>query len=350
VKAAFVKRRCKVQIRDIPVPEPRDQEVLVRIDACGVCGSDFIEARLWAHEWKRFGHEIVATVAKTGPNVSEFRPGDQVVIALSVPCGTCPPCIAGAPRKCIQMITAEQGGFAEFLLIKDARLLRAVRPKLPIGLASFAEPLTVILDAFELAGLSESQWLLVVGGGFLGTLGLLAAKSLAVNNVGILTRTASPLILKCLGETGGQHFSWRTLAGLTLGVPHDLGQVLSAVPGRVVVLHTAPPKYIRHYLDALPFDSSIVNIGLSENHRKNILVTNGARLIFKRTQLLSAFPVPCLHLGRAIELLRRHERAFSYLSPELKTLEALPDIISNKRRRSRKILIVPSIGNEAHPL
>jgi len=241
------------------------------------------------------------------------------------------------------MITTEQGGFAEFLLIKDVRLLRAVRPKLPIGLASFAEPLTVILDAFELAGLAESQWLLVVGGGFLGTLGLLAAKSLALNIVGILSRTASPLILKCLGKTGGQHFSWRTVAGITLGVPADLGQVLAAVPGRVVVLHTAPPKYIRHYLDALPFDSAIVNIGLSENPRKNILVANGARLIFKRTQLFSAFPVPCLHLDKAVALLRNHETLFSILSPELKSLEALPGIISNKRRRSRKILIVPSI-------
>lgn len=350
MKAAFVKRRRKVQIRDIPVPEPRDQEVLVRIDACGVCGSDFIEARLWAHEWKQFGHEIVATVAKTGPNVSEFRLGDQVVVALSVPCGICQPCIAGAPRKCSQMITAEQGGFAEFLLIKDARLLRAVRPKLPIGLASLAEPLTVILDAFELADLFESRWLLVVGGGFLGTLGLLAAKSLALDIVGILSRTSSPLILKCLADTGGQHFSWRTLAGLTLGVPANLGRVLSAVPGRMAVLHTAPPKYIRHYLDILPFDSSIINIGLSENPRKNILVTNGARLIFKRTQLLSAFPVPCLHLGEAIELLRNHERAFSLISPELKPLEALPSIISNKRRRSRKFLIVPSISDETRPL
>jgi threonine dehydrogenase-like Zn-dependent dehydrogenase len=98
MKVTFIKKYNKVKIVDIPVPKPEGKDVLIRIDACGVCGSDFIEAKVWDREWKRFGHEIAATVVEMG-GVSGLSVGDQVVVALSVPCGNCAPCIEENPRK-----------------------------------------------------------------------------------------------------------------------------------------------------------------------------------------------------------------------------------------------------------
>lgn len=346
MKAAFIKRYNKVKIVDIPVPKPEGKDVLIRIDACGVCGSDFIEAKVWAREWKRFGHEIAATVVEIGEDVSELSVGDQVVVALSVPCGNCTPCIEGNPRKCNRMIVAEQGGFAEYLLVKDYRLLYKVEPVLPAELACLAEPLTVILDAFHLADLRKRNHLLVVGGGNIGILALLTAKTLGVNVLGVLGRKMNSGITTCLNETGGDFFPWRTLAGLTVAAPHDLKKRLPGISERIVVLHTAPPCYVPKYLDALPFDSTVVNIGLSALRRENKVKLDASTMIFKRIQFMSAFPVPCMFLSQAVSLLQEHSALFSSLPTEQLLLERLPRVFTNPKWPKNKILIRPNKSME----
>jgi len=72
VKAAFVKKRNRVKLVDISVRQPEGREVLIRVDACGLCGSDYIDALTWAKEWKRFGHEITGTVVGMGRDVVNF--------------------------------------------------------------------------------------------------------------------------------------------------------------------------------------------------------------------------------------------------------------------------------------
>ncbi|MBW1894304.1 MAG: alcohol dehydrogenase catalytic domain-containing protein [Deltaproteobacteria bacterium] len=339
MKAAFVKRKDRVRIKDIPKPRPGKTEILIKIDACGICGSDFIEAKIWARKWKRFGHEMVATVAEIGKEVTGFANGDQVVVALSIPCGTCALCRNGSPRTCNNLIAVEQGGFAEYLLIKDQRLLYKVDPALSMELASFAEPLTVVLDALHLADLREGDHFFVVGGGFIGTLALLTAKILGANITGLLNREARSNVITCLNETGGDHFAWRTIAGRTISAPARLRKKLSGLSGRVVVLHTAPARHIALYLDLLPYGSTIVNIGLSAFPKENRLKIDASRLIFKRLQLMNAFPVPCLHLPQAVSLLREHSGLFSSLFVEKMPLSRLPEVITAADKPKRKILI-----------
>ena len=131
MKAAFVKRRNRIRIDDIPLPEMGDNGILIKIDACGLCGSDYIDAYAWANDWKRFGHEIVAHVVDVGPGVSGVRPGDQIAVALSVPCGECSACTSGNVRRCTRMHIAHQGGFAEYLSVPNEHLLFKIYPELP---------------------------------------------------------------------------------------------------------------------------------------------------------------------------------------------------------------------------
>ena len=74
MKAAFVKRKNRVRIKEVPKPEPKEKEIRIKIDACGVCGSDFIEAQSWAKRWKRFGHEIVLKFYQTHCLKSPIHP------------------------------------------------------------------------------------------------------------------------------------------------------------------------------------------------------------------------------------------------------------------------------------
>ncbi len=339
MKAAFVKKFNKVKIRDIPLPRPEKNEVLVKIKACGVCGSDFIEAKAWAKNWKRFGHEIAATVAEIGSEVKIFAVGDQVLIALSAPCGVCVRCKEGNHRKCNHLILAEQGGFADYLLVKDQRLLHKVSPPLPAALACFAEPLTVILDAFHLASLAKKSHLLIVGGGNMGSMALLTAKIFGANVQGVLGRKLNSNLSACLNETGGDFFPWHMIANLIITAPATLQQKLSQLSGKIVVLHTAPPCYIANYLDLLPYNTTIVNIGISALPKRNKFKIDFSKLIFKRLQVMSAFPVPCMHFPEALSLLQKHSRLFSLLSTEQMPLEKLPEVIKNKKGQKRKILI-----------
>lgn len=339
MKAAFVKKYKKVKIIDIPLERPDSNEVLVKIDACAVCGSDFIEAKVWAADWKRFGHEIAATVVEVGAGVPGLSAGDQVVIALSIPCKKCRACVGHNPRKCSHLIIAEQGGFAEYLLVKDYRLLVKVDPVLPVNLACLAEPLSVILDAFHLSSLQAGNHLLVVGGGNIGCMAILTAKALGIDVLGILGRNTNSGLTACLNQTSGNFFSWRSLAGLIISAPVALKKRLSELTGRLVVLHSAPPRYIYKYMDSLPFDSTVVNIGLSASKRENRVKLDFSKMIFNRLQIMSAFPVPCMHISQAVTLLHEHDALFSLLSSEQLPLEQLPEVITRRKGYPKKIII-----------
>jgi threonine dehydrogenase-like Zn-dependent dehydrogenase len=339
--AAFVKKYRKVELRTIPTPKPQRNEVLLEIEACGVCGSDYIEAASWARSWKRFGHEIVARVVEIGSDVTQVSVGDQIVVALSVPCGMCAACQAGIPRKCTSLVTAEQGGFAEYLLIKDQRLLYKVDPTLPTGLRTFAEPLSVVLDAFHLANLTADDNLLVVGGGFIGMISVITSRAYGIKTFGVLSRSANNDLMECLAKTGGEHFKWRTLAGLTIGAPVDLKQKMDAISGRLVIFHTAPSCYISKYMSHLPFDSTIVNIGLSASYFENRINVDASRMIFKRLQLLNAFPVPNFFTSQALALLKKHSDLFSLLRTQQISLNDLPNVIKKHKHKRIKLLVTP---------
>jgi threonine dehydrogenase-like Zn-dependent dehydrogenase len=342
MKIALVRKDNRVWLKEVDLSAPGFGEVLLRIDACGVCGSDYLEATAWAQEWKRFGHEIAATVSIIGPGVDGFTVGDQVVLALSAACGQCKACLAGNPRHCSALIVAEQGGFGEYLLVKDTRLLLKVEPRLPVELAVFTEPATVVLDAFRLAGLKPEDKLVVVGGGFIACISLLIAKALGVGNPLVLSRSAHPGLNNCLKATQGEHVCWQVIDGKTLAAPESLAQSFSGSSGRVVVMHTAPAKFIPLYIEKLPYGSLIVNVGLSAAPDDNALRIDAAQLIFKRIQLMSAFPVPCLYLAEAVFLLQKNQDLFSILETESIPLEQLPEVIAAVRKPKRKVLIFPS--------
>jgi L-iditol 2-dehydrogenase len=340
MKAAFVKRRNRIRIDDIPLPEMGDNGILIKIDACGLCGSDYIDAYAWANDWKRFGHEIVAHVVDAGPGVSGVRPGDQIAVALSVPCGECSACTSGNVRRCTRMHIAHQGGFAEYLSVPNEHLLFKIYPELPPAVAVFAEPLSVVLDAFETAGIGRDDQLVVIGGGFIGRLALVAAKAIGVGVAGLLTRRSSPELEALSEKLGFKRFHWRTFGGITLSPARHFAEDIAIGCGRTVIIHTAPARYIARYYKVLPYDSVIVNIGLSSSFLDNKLFIDMSKALFKRIGILTAFPVPCLTFSKAIELLEERADLFSLLSVESQPLERLPGLIRGAHNMG-KIMITP---------
>jgi threonine dehydrogenase-like Zn-dependent dehydrogenase len=238
------------------------------------------------------------------------------------------------------MHIALQGGFAEYLSVPNEHLLFKIYPELAPAVAVFAEPLSVVLDAFETADIRRNDRLIVVGGGFIGRLALVAARARGVEVVGLLTRRSSPELEVLSEKVGFKRFRWRTFGGIAISPPRHFAEEIAIGYGRTVIIHTAPARYIARYYKVLPYDSVIVNIGLSSSFLNNRLFIDMSKALSKRISILTAFPVPCLTFSKAIELLKEREYLFSLLSVESQPLERLPELF-RRARGERKIMITP---------
>jgi L-iditol 2-dehydrogenase len=164
--------------------------MLVKVFACGICGSDIVE-------WYRLpraplvqGHEIGAEVVETGNAVKKFNPGDRVFIAPKVACLECDYCRNGHHPVCTNVKDRLPGGFAEYLLVPEA-LVEKGTYRLPDSMtyeqSTFIEPLACVIRAQRLARTTRGQSVLIMGCGMSGLLHVKLAKakgcSIAVTDV-----------------------------------------------------------------------------------------------------------------------------------------------------------------------
>ena len=89
MKTVFVKAPFQFKIKEIPIPQPAAGEVLLRVKACGICGSDLHIARSQAADWVTFGHEMTGVIEQTGPGVRHVWPGQRVAVESGSFCGVC---------------------------------------------------------------------------------------------------------------------------------------------------------------------------------------------------------------------------------------------------------------------
>ena len=171
-----------VRLEERPVPSVGPGEILVRVEACGVCGSDVME---W-YRIKRapliLGHELTGTIQELGEGVDGFEKGERVFVSHHVPCNTCLYCLRGQHTVCETLHTTniDPGGFAEFVRVPSINVERGVM-RLPEGMSfdegTYIEPLACVLRAQDHAGVSAGKCVLVLGSGISGLLHIALARS-----------------------------------------------------------------------------------------------------------------------------------------------------------------------------
>jgi L-iditol 2-dehydrogenase len=190
MRAAVMTGVSKIQVHEEPEPRlagPRD--VLVRIDAVGICGSDlhyFRQGRIGSQVVSypfRAGHECAGTVLKIGAEVRRLRVGQRVAIDPLVACGACDQCRAGRPHTCRNqkfLGSAEQlpGALAEYLVM-PAECCYPIPDSMTAAQAALVEPFSVGLYAARLAALEAGAKVGILGSGPIGLSVLLAARALA---------------------------------------------------------------------------------------------------------------------------------------------------------------------------
>jgi len=165
-----------VRLEEMPVPEIGPGELLMKVIASGICGSDVME---WYRRDKVplvLGHEVAGEVVKTGEGVEKFKSGDRVAATHHVPCNTCHYCLNGNHTVCETLLRGTHffpGGFAEYVRVPAINVDRGVF-HIPDGLsyeeASFMEPLACVLRGQKRSRLNPGQSILVMGNGIAGLL------------------------------------------------------------------------------------------------------------------------------------------------------------------------------------
>ncbi len=177
-----------LRIEDHPRPEAGEGELLMRIEASGICGSDLME---WYRAKKAplvLGHEVAGTVEAIGEAVRDFVVGDRIVTTHHVPCGTCRYCRTDRHSVCDSLRTTnyDPGGFSEFVRLPKVNVDTGTF-KLPDHVsfedASFVEPLACVVRGQRIAGVRKNDSVAVLGSGISGILHIQYARVLGAGPV-----------------------------------------------------------------------------------------------------------------------------------------------------------------------
>jgi len=181
MRAAVYHNNRDVRIEEVPLPSIGPGELLVKVVASGICGSDVMEWYRIKKAPRVLGHEIAGEVVGVGDKVRNYRPGDRVFVSHHVPCNTCRYCLNGHHTLCdtLRSTNFEPGGFAEYIRIPEINVDRGVfllPEEVSFEDGVFVEPLACVLRGQRLAGFAPGQNVFVIGSGISGLLHVALAR------------------------------------------------------------------------------------------------------------------------------------------------------------------------------
>jgi L-iditol 2-dehydrogenase len=171
-----------IRLEEMPKPEIDPSELLVKVIASGICGSDVME---WYRKKKAplvLGHEIAGDIVEVGDDVRGFKEGDRVFVSHHIPCMSCKYCMAGHHTVCdtLRSTNYDPGGFAEYISVPEMNVDRGVfllPDNMTYDEGVFIEPLGCVARGQDLAGAEPGQTVLVIGSGITGLLHIKLAKA-----------------------------------------------------------------------------------------------------------------------------------------------------------------------------
>lgn len=175
MKAAVFLDYNKIEIQDLIKPEPKDDEVLLEVKGCGVCGTDL---HIYSGQLKAakppvvIGHEIVGTIVDLGKNVKRFKVGQTVSVDPVIACGMCEFCHTGRPNLCGNRTTIGyvlNGGFEQYTVIPQTHIY-PISAELGMKAGILVETLACVLHGFDRLNISAGKSVMILGAGTVGCL------------------------------------------------------------------------------------------------------------------------------------------------------------------------------------
>jgi 2-desacetyl-2-hydroxyethyl bacteriochlorophyllide A dehydrogenase len=341
MKAMRLEATGRIFTRNVEKPHPGPGDLLVKVEACGVCGTD---RHLFKGEFPctppvTLGHEFSGIVEKVGSHVSGFSIGDRITGDPNIACGRCSHCVNGRVNLCRNLKAIgihRDGGFADYVIVpyKQAFLLpEALDPTH----GAFCEPLACCLHGIDLAEIKTGASIVVLGGGVIGLLTVQLARLAGATSVILVTRQASR---RKLAEDLGATASVDPAAG-------DLIERISGkdglVPGGVdVVLECAGvgETVIQATKLVRPGGTAVI---LGVMPQGETIAIEPFDLLFREVKLVTSFLNPFTH-RRAADLIASGTIEVERLISRKVSLADAPDVVSNPPQPSEvKVLVVPSL-------
>ncbi|NYT00120.1 MAG: alcohol dehydrogenase catalytic domain-containing protein [Methanocellales archaeon] len=177
-----------VRLEEMEIPQIGSREILVKVIASGICGSDVME---WYRIRKAplvLGHEITGEIIEVGNKVKKYKKGDRVFVSHHVPCNTCRYCINDHHTACetLHKTNYDPGGFAEFIRVPQINVDGGVfllPGQISFDEGTFIEPLACVARGLRLANMKSGLSVLVIGSGISGLLHIQLAKALGADRI-----------------------------------------------------------------------------------------------------------------------------------------------------------------------
>jgi len=207
--AAVFHKPFDLRVEQVAVPRVREGDVLIEVEATGICGSDIrvYKGEKAARQGNILGHEVAGTVERAGNKVPDIEVGERVAIYPVVFCGRCSFCLGGHPNMCEHRATLGyqlDGGMAEHMLVPASMVSRGcifkIPDKVPFEYAAITEPLACTVNSIDLCGVKTGSSLLIIGAGPMGLMNLLVARAAGASK--IIVSEVNPDRLRMARELG----------------------------------------------------------------------------------------------------------------------------------------------------
>lgn len=295
MKQAFLKAPFQVEIRDTALPRLGDDEALISVKACGVCGSDINMAQT-AREFSPFGHEFSGVVEQVGASVQNVAPGDRVTVESSSFCGNCAMCRNGHPELCTQryIFAPAYNGFSEYVAAKAGALVKF--DGISFEEAAVVEPMGVAMDMVNVADIQLNDTVVVYGAGPIALLAVRLSKLKGAGKVTVLAHSHSRARIALAARYGADEVIFT-----------DQVDPKAALKGQLVqrVLVTTPPATLQDAAAFASFGAVISVIGMAKTREESLCTLDINRMHFKRLQLRFSFAAPALFFPLCIDMIRR---------------------------------------------
>ncbi len=293
-----------VRLEEMPTPKIGPGELLVRVMASGICGTDVME-------WYRanrvplvLGHEIAGVIEEVDEGVKRYKKGDRISASHHVPCNKCHYCLNGHHTVCetLRKTNFDPGGFAEFIRLPAINVEYGVYPlpeEVSFEEATFIEPLACVIRGQRLAGLKEGQTVLIIGSGISGLLHIQMAK---INGVARIVATDIVRYRLDAAKKFGADF----LFDAKEYTPEHLRQINDGLLADIVILCTGAKSAIEQALQSVERGGTVLLFAATE---KGLTIPLSINEIFWRDEitLTSSYAgTPQEHI-EALELIRAHQ-------------------------------------------
>ena len=335
MKYALIKDVDDIVFREMRPLNLEVNEIRIKIDACGICGTDVANALKSGKEYKPFGHEVAGTVLEIGNGVENISVGQKIVIESSTACGRCENCRNAQQSKCSNIISfwpKPPYGFGEEMVLPA--ISAVPYDKMLPEHACLSEPLGVAIDMFKLAEIGLGTCVMVSG---LGPIGLMAIR--------LAKLAGAQKIYACDFSKAKKRIELAKIFGADEVIAIDQIALdeykFLPTPDRFMV--TSPPKTLESIIKIAPNSSIISYIGIGPGTDAEIRF-NANVFHFNKLQLRGSFASPALYTPMALDMIRNGVIDANLLITHMFLLEDLPkamNIAVHNIEDAVKVIIKP---------